>query len=545
MPLTPASRRRDHPLVVFFASLLLSLALLGNNVLPFGALGEEGGDYGVIAWDLWFVDHALTRLENPYWTNMIYYPVGTWLAKHTLCAGFFPVTWVVKTLSGASPLYPIYTYRIVILLCFSLALALTYLVLRDLGLPSSVCLAPAVSYAFCRYNHLHIPHIHHLAGAVLLPGVSLALIRLVRDPRTFRAILLAALLAFGVYFTEFIVFVYLGILTASLSALALSPLRSQIGDVLSRLGSRTILLCILLFTLILAPFLAAWIRDVANPPKERQSAVSSANLAGFVIPDPAFTPLYGRLFEETSARVRRGIGGREVFLGFPLVVFGLWGLLARSRTVWVAAALTAVFLILSMGPELKILEENTEFPLPYAWLRRVPPFEMARTPVRFSLVAVYGLAILAGEGLRTARDALRIRFGRWAGATLVTLTLLWSLSEVFLPAPKVAPYVVPPGLGRLVPGAVLNVPISAWDGYAVLLQTFHAHPIATGFVSRGEEEPTDHVKDLDRLLETDPAAFSRRLREEGITNIIVAPQTPPGTLDHLRSVEVNRVDIGG
>ena len=87
----------------------------------------------------------------------------------------------------------------------------------------------------------------------------------------------------------------------------------------------------------------------------------------------------------------------------------------------------------------------------------------------------------------------------------------------------------------------MNLPLSAWDGYACFLQTLHHRPIATGFVSRGEEEPTDHVKDLDTLFETDPRAFEHRLQEEGITNIIVSPTALPRTVDRVRGLGVNSI----
>jgi hypothetical protein len=533
----------DHPLTVILLSAVLAVCLLRNSILPLGAIPEDGnGDYGVMVWNLWFVNEALTRFHNPYWTNWIYFPVGTWLSKHTLAAGFFPLTFLVQKLSFGSPFYALYTYRIAIGLCFALALALTHLLLRSLGFSRGVAMVASVGFALCRYAQLHSPHIHHLAGAALLPGVSLAVLRLVRAPRRSRALLLAALLGYGVYLTEFIAFIDVALLVVFLAALTRRATRAELLALGRRLGLRTILLSLLVYTLVIAPFLGAWIRDVANPPKERQSSVTSANLLGFVVPDPDFTPLYGRVFATWNAHVRRGVAGRETFLGFPLLLLAVLGLVgSRSRVGGLGAALFLVFLVLSLGPELKILEENTEFPLPYALLREIPPFEMARSPVRFVLVAVFGAALLAAEGLARLRSGILARFGpKWAHA-LVGLVLVWSVAEVHHTLPRLEPFRIPPALSLLAPGPVLNVPISAWDGYAVFLQTFHGHPIATGFVSRGEEEPTDHVKDLDRLLETDTVAFALRLKEEGITNILVGPRALPRTVRQVQDLPVNVV----
>jgi hypothetical protein len=532
--------------VVLPLSAALALLLLRNHILPLGGIPEGGnGDYGVMVWNLWFVNEALTRLHNPYWTNWVYFPVGTWLSKHTLAAGFFPLAFAVQKLSFGSLLYPLYAYRLAIWGCFASCLALGYLLFIELGFSRGVALVPAVAFAFCRYSQLHSPHIHHLAGAALLPGVALLVVRLCRDPRPIRAFCLAAILAYFVYVTEFVAFVAIAVLVSGVAALLWPRTRTDLLGILNALGLNTILLSGLLCTALVAPFLGAWVRDRANPPKERQSSVTSANLAGFFVPDPDFTHLYGKFFAGWNAQVRRGVAGRETFLGFPLLLLGAIGLVSsRSRVAGFGAVLFLFFLVLSMGPELKILEDNTELPLPYAVLRLVPPFEMARSPVRFVLVAVFGLSLLAAEGLQFLTRTLARLGAPWA-AGLAGLFLVWTIGEVHHPIPRDPDFQAPPALSRLVPGAVLNVPISAWDGYAVFLQTLHGHPIATGFVSRGEKEPTDHVKALDRLLEDDPPAFAEELKREGITNIVVAPGAREPLVRRVSSLPLNVVDLRG
>jgi len=59
--------------------------------------------------------------------------VGANLAHHTLVAGFFPVTFLVKHLSGGGALYPVYAYRLIAPLCFSLILFFSFLFLREIG----------------------------------------------------------------------------------------------------------------------------------------------------------------------------------------------------------------------------------------------------------------------------------------------------------------------------------------------------------------------------------------------------------------------------
>ena len=78
--------------------------------------------------------------------------------------GYFPVAFLVKKLTGNNPLYPIYSYRIIIWLSFTLILYFSYLLLRALGRPRFVAAIAAVAYAFCDFYMLHALHINHLAG---------------------------------------------------------------------------------------------------------------------------------------------------------------------------------------------------------------------------------------------------------------------------------------------------------------------------------------------------------------------------------------------
>jgi hypothetical protein len=495
-----------------------------------------------MVWNLWFVEEAVTHGHSPYWTREVYFPVGTHLAKHTLAAGFLPLTLAVRALSGASPLFPVYAYKAAIALSVALALALSYLLFRRLGFSRGASAVPAMGFAFCRYSQLHIPHIHHLAGAALLPGAGLAVAALLSRPGRKTALVLALLLAWGVYLTEFVAFVAMALAVVALGALASRTGRAALES-LRGVGRANALLALLVLGLAVTPFAAAWVEDRAQPPKERQAEVTSANLAGLLIPDSDFTHLYGSRFASWSALVRRGVSGRETFLSYPLFLLGILGLLAPTgRFRLTGALLFFVFLVLCLGPELKILEDNTEVPLPYALLRRIPPFQMARSPVRFVLVAIFGEALLAASGIQFL-EGIAARRGSAALAALVAVPLgLWVVLETYHPVPRLAPYEPPTSrLAALRPGGVLNVPISAWDGYALFLQTVHHHPIATGFVSRGEAEPTDHVKAIDHLLETDPPAFAERLLAEGIPNVVVAGEALPRVREQLQGLPLNVV----
>ncbi len=534
----------DHPAAVLACSALASLLLLRRHVLPLGGIVEPGGDYGLMVWNLWFGERAIRHGENPYFTSLVYHPLGAGLVKHTLVLGYWPVTFLTRILTGGDPLYPLYAYRLSILVSFTLALALSYAVLRRLGFPRAAACVPAVAYAFCDFNMLHVPHLNHLSAAFLLPLGAWAMVRLFERPRTGRALVAAVVLAAGVYFTELVVFIWMAAALALAVAAALPSTRDDVRRVAAGLGARGTLAALLAFAMVLAPFALNWALDSGKAPNPRQASNWSANLAAFVVPRPDTTPLYLGAFARWSAALSKGIAGQEVFLGFPLLALAAVGLARRPRG-WtlVSAGVAVFFALLSLGPTLKVGGVDTGWPMPYALLMKVPPFDMGRTPVRCVLLTVFALTFPAAAGLAWAAGRARDVRGPVAAGLLTMGFLAWTIAEVYSPVTPVRAYTPPPALDRLVAGPVVNVPLSVFDGRAVFLQTFHGHPLATGFVSRRTPAQLAHVRTLDRLLNEDPAAFLRQLGRIGVRNIILAPGTPPETAEALRAGPVNVVDL--
>ena len=543
-PVRPAAPLAEHPVIVAAASGLASLALLGRHVIPLGGIVEPGGDYGLMVWNLWIVNRAVTHAENPYFTSLVYHPLGARLVKHTLVLGYWPVTFLTELATGGDPLYPLYAYRLSILLSFVLTLSLAYVVLRRLGFAPLVAAVPALGYAFCDFNILHVPHLNHLSAAFFLPLSALVLIRLVQLPVASRAAAAGLVLGLGVYFTELVVFQWIAVLVAAIVAAALPSTRADIRRVVAALQGRGLAAGVLAFALTVAPFAANCALDSGKAPNPRQASNWSANLAAFVVPRPDTTPLYGSAFADLSAAVSKGIGGQEAFLGFPLLLLAAMGIVRRPRG-WtaVAAAVALFFLVLSLGPMLKVGGVNTGWPMPYALLMKVPPFDMGRTPVRCVLMAVFALTFPAAAGVAWARERVHARAGSLASHGVVFFFVAWTAAEVYSPAAFTPTYRRPAALDRLVPGPVMNIPISVFDGRAVFLQTFHGQPIATGFVSRRTPAQLAHVRTLDLLLAEDTAGFLRELDRIGVRNVILAPGTPPEVAAALSAGTVNVVDL--
>jgi hypothetical protein len=280
----------------------------------------------------------------------------------------------------------------------------------------------------------------------------------------------------------------------------------------------------------------------------RQAWFWSANVAGFVVPDPAFQPGLAAAFDriglgETvrglNARVTRGVGGREAFLGYA-VVAGLamaWPVARRRFWVRLAIALGALFLLLSLGPSLKVFGWDDGVPMPYRALALIPPFSMGRTPVRCVLFAIFFFTLAATLGWTDVE-----RRGR-AGRIATGLAVLLAAAGAWSPREPAKPFVSPLDLTRLVPGEVCNIPLSTVDGFAVLLQTQHRRKIVTGLVSRRSSAQARDVTALGELLDADPGAFARELLRRGAPNVILGPGAPRHLVDALPPHGLNVIDL--
>jgi hypothetical protein len=121
------------------------------------------------------------------------------------------------------------------------------------------------------------------------------------------------------------------------------------------------------------------------------------------------------------------------FFGLPLIVLVvvamalLWwrATLARRALLRSLTIVGLVFVVLSLGPRLHWFGKVESFPLPYAFLAKLPLFDAA-LPLRFALVvaAVFGIVLaLAAEKVLTARPRPWVRATVAAGFVLALVPL--------------------------------------------------------------------------------------------------------------------------
>jgi hypothetical protein len=542
-----AARFADSPAGTFVICLIFSLLMIYHFVIPFNAIltsnGKVWNDPAHSIWSLWLVNENVTSFRSPYLTDLIFYPLGADLTHHTLSPGFVPVTFLVKKFSGGSLMYPIYAYRIIVWLCFTLLLYFTYLLLRQLEFTRGAAAIGASAFAFSDFFIEHAPHLS-LLSAFFIPLTGLLLLRLYRRPATGSAIAAALSAGLAVYFTELALYIFLALLFVLIATVLMGEPGKILFEKLSRLGLKRALLASAVCLIVMVPFLINHFSSDVSKPLYTESANFSANLPGFVIPEPQRTPLYGQIFAGLSARMTRGSDGRETFIGFPILIFALIALITTKQKMVRAAALVGlVFFILSLGPTLKIFGAETGVRMPYSLLMKIPPFDLGRTPVRFAMVGIFFLTIVAAAGMAWTQQALASRLGkRWSGAILL-LVFAWVLAEAYAPLPRQPTFQPPAELARIANGPVLNLPVSRFDGYAALLQVFHHQPIATGYISRFSDQQIDYIENLARLVDSGGPELCAELSRMGIRNIVLNPVSLIEAPYDLSECRLNVIDL--
>ncbi len=536
----------------FVACALLTLALMHRFVFPLNAIfvtrGIEGEDCGQMIWNLWSVCESITHGHNPYATNLVYFPHGANLGFHTLAAGFFPITAIVKLLVAGGPMYPIYAYRVIILLSFTLILFFSFQFLRHAGFSLSASAISATGYAFCDFYIEHAIHLNHIAG-FFIPLTALCLLRSYQRPTRLRVLLFAGVAAVSVYFTEFSVYILLAILVfLTVMFITVPTERRKLLEASGAIQPRWFIEAGLLFVVITGPFLFNIYGLNTLKPKPFELSLYSANLAGFFVPDPRQAPLYGEVFRGLWSHITAGMGEPGVFVGFPFLVFSILALINfRTRLVLLTAASAAVFFLLSLGPSLKVFELDSAFPMPYSILARIPPFDIGRTPVRFIVIGMFFTSILTAFGVSSLQSLLSSRRGS-LGAIVLTLIFVWTVAEVYTPVVPQSEFKPPSKITSVVSGPVMNLPLRRNDGYAALLQIFHHQPIVTGFLARYTAEQQAEYAQVERLILKGGTVFCDGIRTMGIRNVIItpndiAPDAPSYIPLELGKCNLNVVDL--
>lgn len=525
--------RRDWPVLLLYgaATLLLTYPLawrLGGSYIGFA-----DSDTYVKLWDIWQLRRILFADASPYTTQQLFYPVGLDLTFHS-------ISWTVSILALLLTAVTdvITAYNVTILFAVFTTAYAAYLFIRELGASTAAAWLGGAVYSFAPY---HIQHSGGHPDLVQLAPVPLALLFLRRALRrnSWRdGVITAVFIGLAAFTSLYILnFLFLTALPYGIY-LMLQAQRWRSGRfwrVVGVMGVATAAVLLLrLWPTLQNP--AALTRAIES---KYIADMGQTDLLALITPsqfNPLFAPLSAPI-ADTFAMNKRW----PAYLG----VIPLWltavALIWRQRNTWFWFGVGVFFLLLALGPTLRVWGHLiTGFKMPAAYLAGLPPIRVVGRPDFFVLALLLPLGICTAFGLERVLSRLNGR-SRLVVTLLVSFVLLFEYWNGPYPMRKAA---VNPFYQQIAatPGdfALIDLPMGRQPSKRyVYRQTVHQKPIVEGLSARTPAKSYDYIKSN---------ALLQRWRYETALNCTAFPPEMMGNAverllaDNFRYVTISKID---
>lgn len=489
-------------------------------------------DAGVYVWDFWWMAHQVVHLGNPWFTRAIAAPVGAQLGYHALMPLEGVVMLPVTVIFGPSASYNLLSILLPGLMCYAMYRA------ARLWLPSQIgAIAAGAFFGLSSDLTWHAWYQLNLAaGALFLPLVLEASVRLRRDPRPRQAVILGVVLG-GSLLTD----QQSAVLVAILAAVVLLPWlvwtrapawasgRNGAGPAAAapaapsrRARIAAAGLAVAVAVVVASPQIAAMVAQTRSGgatvlPQlvNRYYTTSNSYFPGLFSVSPRAFGLGLTALKPVSYQGPLGDGVPT--FGLLLTALAVAGLAVswRRRSAWLLALLWLGSAVMMLGSTLKI-GTHTYVPaaeiwygvrisriMPFTWFVQVPGMAGFREATRFVMLGLVPAALLAGAAVNWLRYHAPLLIipvllagvleagwggdaavGNWAGTPVpgVMRTALPALDGPIAADHSSSIVVdVPFGIRGGVPLPGEGAP---FDPEAQVLATADGHPRAVGYFSR-------------------------------------------------------------
>ncbi|HEX2912407.1 MAG TPA: hypothetical protein VH186_16480 [Chloroflexia bacterium] len=513
------------PLVFY---LLVAIAFTWPLVLNLGdrVMLSRGGDVWQHLWNNWWVRFSLLDLHtHPYTTPMLYYPDGANLFFHALdpMDGYLSVPFQV--LFGL-----VTSFNLIMLFQVTIAGFGVYLLARYLAGNIPAALVAGLIYACSPLESslLNLGQLE-LTSIEWLPLFILCFIKaLNRDARPWLwrglSVLFLLILSLDSWYYLLYAVIFSGLYVLYRFWLERAEWRQKWPRTL--LVAAGIMVC---YGILISPVLIPTLREAGSGGTTQRIfnlIYNSATIKGFFTTGPS---LLWSLFGSKESDEFRGS-----FIGYFTLLLALLGLITTFKKGWFWGVVAAIFLVLALGPVLHFSFDYNWTPetadsgpsLPGRLLYNLPFGNIARVPLRYVLITMLSLAILAAYGLTW----LSKRFERISPAKLALPALVGLLVFVeFMPGVRpLADTSIPAFYQQLAREgnwndfAVLETPDAGTSiiSRAMYYQTAHQHPMVGGYLSRKPDYPFHDFPGIKELLEF-PVVYQRDiLPRETLANTI-------------------------
>jgi hypothetical protein len=472
------------------------------------------GDAWAHLWNSWWAKFSLLNLHtSPFQTEALYWPQGASLYFHALDPFTGYLSTPLQLLFGLVP-----AFNLLVLFEITLAGYSAYQLARYLTSNASAAFVAGLIYAFSPLESLYLNLGQlELMSIGWLPLFILFFIKTVRGELRVRlnfglSIVFLLIISLVTWYYALYALFFAGLYTLYRLFESRKSWRKDWLKVVGLAGG-----VLLVYLVLISPVLLPTLKEASAGGTQAQQSLfnvvyNSADLQGFVWPGPS---ALWSIFGTATSQEYRG-----VFLGFVSLLLAIGGLVVQPRKGWFWAGLALIFLVLALGPVLLthfcydlhpqadgsfVCSDQTpsqsipNTKLPGQLIFSLPFGSIARVPLRFVLLVMLALAMLAALGLDYLQTQLeklqphRVALWQWLPPIIAGSLIFLE----FLPLPRVlhdtsySPfYAQIRDEGAWNTFALLETPdnISAIAEY---YQTIHQHPILGGYLSRKETYPYD------------------------------------------------------
>lgn len=368
------SAERRVRLLAFLAFLGLTLFLYDRFVLAGlnrSFLGMTFANFSYQAWMLKWWSYCILHLQNPFHTQMIFYPEGTYLSWDAL---FMPALGIlcfpVTVLFG-----PVVAMNLVLILEPTLAGYFWFRVINRFVPDRFAAFIGGCLFAFSSYTlDEALQSLANTMAVALVPLVLLLMVNHFDGKLSGRAFIAGIAATFAVIFGIFPEIFASAILffgTLAVVGYVCFPDRRILGLIVRTAVG------VALSVLVILPLLIHML--VVHYYSGETYGLSRADLLSFIVPDK-FVPFLSAYFRElypffsTYGRKTYGPWSISAYMGLPLIVVTFVYIVRtfERRTTKVLFAMLMIFFVLALGRPTLLIAGVSTIPLPWDLVRNVP-----------------------------------------------------------------------------------------------------------------------------------------------------------------------------
>ncbi|MGC8587209.1 MAG: hypothetical protein ACP5K9_02910 [Candidatus Micrarchaeia archaeon] len=398
------------------------------NITSTVANGAGGAYQGM--WGLWWFNYATFNLHaQPYFTRMLYYPIGVSIAAQDIMPLAAILTAPLQQIS--LPL----SYNILFLLAFALSGITMFALAFFVTSSKSASFLAGIIYSFSPF-HIAQSYMHlQWTSIEFIPLVAIFTLLLIKDKKPS----LSVGLALSFTFAAFMGGIGQGAMSIVLIALVLIFYLSTKGrpDIINRKFAVYFAASVILILILSAPLLMPILGNRTGAAFQGNQALStqsseyqSESLVSFFLPSYLNSLFNAKPPQFYNALFAANPYDKTAYLGYSVLALSLIGLYydyKRSRLktlgVWLFVLLVSVWL--SLGPYLQIGAKPIAIPGIYIAYQNVPILNVVDAPAAFDIMVTMSLAIFAAYGFKELLSRSKLLYSRTnALYALVAVTVI-------------------------------------------------------------------------------------------------------------------------